>query len=1069
MPPKKQSSRNAPAAAAAPAVERAATFREQVLTSLDKAHRTTGNIAAVKKMLVSHCRERLDEVASVIAEITRAVFAQATALAPEALRRHNNFLRETCDEIRTVLGGCDETSCAALEEVVAFGHAQEKAVRYAAASSCAVLLKTLNPEVSNDARMALYDNIALLLKYWLFDKCHLVREKAAETITIFRQKDDLHNCDVTPLLLAVSAEDYNPAVRKVTVTMAPDKSTYFFDVARSTRDTSAKVRTAAWEVLSKFKLTHAVEYHAKLIDFLTAKGIPKEQFPADLTARIALGLQDQTVTVRKATKLALTHVWLQRDFHNDVEALLSALPYNSMYSVVVAKELYDHHVLRMHQAAAPASDAAANHEARGFPLNLKSITISGLLLWRMSCVDSVERVADENDHVLLPVKTYAEVLVDVIQTLIDQSGTYAPKVASLSETVDAETAMELLLSLLPVYATAGYLAHTESAVRTQLIRQLSYILRVIPNKDVAAFVADSVAGINALCSRDPTDAREAVSTAIVKLSKFLSFVHQQQVSFDDPVAYAKRDEERRILHNRALARGHLTAEDTARAETMSLDRNFLSRMLKIVHEYLGQSQRGDPIPAVCAQVTELSRSQTDEGVKATAIRCLALQCLINPEMVHTFLPLLLETANDPSASCAACALGAVFDLIGEFGLPFFDVGSKGTHDTAAQAAGATTADARRKQEHAIAQQDSHKVGGQRLIYTLLPYLRSEVASCRMVATAGFCKLLAANRLDDRLVVVALADILVTSAAEPRKYSHVASVVDTFVGSYARSQAGRLFRVAEAGVLAVRILLAMNPTQDQPVTGLLARLIHVTDASLLRSLQELDPEYASRVKQDYAAAAEAEAEKEAEDEDAPTGRATTGKGGLRHAVLGNNRIQRELDANSIHEYILLELLVETSATDEHTIAQSVCLGALRRLLLYRRDPSVTSAILALGDRCLASVKAQENRDALRQYLQEYKRLAEGNAIPMLVEPMCDALRRLVSISYEERVATRDLQLAEMVGRGFVAAAAVADPAAPAARRGGGGTRARQPRAEDPDTFEVDALVQQPRRKTARRET
>jgi condensin complex subunit 3 len=1058
MPPKKNTKKSTTAAAAH--ADRPRTFREIVLESLDKAHRTAGNMAAVKKLLVSHSREgRLDEVASVFAEITRTVFSQAPQLAPDALRRHNLFLKETCDEVRIALGGCDDVSCAGLEEVAAAGHAQDKAVRLAVALSCSVLIKTLNPQISNDARMTLYDKIALLLKHWMFDKCHLIREKAIETITVFRAKDDLSTCDVTPLLLAASAEDTNPSARRAAVACSLDKSAYFFDVSRATRDVSAKVRQAAWESLGRFKLSHAASYHSKYIEFLSLREIPAEQLPGDFTARIGLGLQDDSASVRKAAKLTLTHTWLHREFQNDVESVLALLPYNKKFSPVVAQELYNHRAQRVAEAASSSSSATT----RGFPLKLSPLTVSGLLLWRVSCVDSVECASDETDHILLSVKAYSEVLFDVVQILCDTTGNYRPKIVTMGETADPECVLEILLSLLPVYASAGYLAHTESAVRSQLIKQLSYILRVIPNSDVAAFVSDSVVGINALCARDPTDGREAIATSIAKLSKFLSFVDKQQASFDDPVGYAKRDEERRWNHVRAMHRGHLTPEDEARRDAMDLDKNFLHRMLKIVHEYLSQAQRGDAIPAVCAQVTALSRSQTDDSVRAAAVRCLALQCLINPEMVHTFLPLLMDATSDQSPACAAAAMGAVFDLLCEFGLRFFDIGACGSHD--GPAAAAQGVDGRRKLEQTIAQQDVHKIGGPKLVSLLLPFLRSEVEPCKMVATAGFCKLLAANRLDHPLAVTVLADVLATSASDSRKTSHLAAVVDTFAASYSRSQPARLFRVAEAGVIAFRILLATNPTADALLTSFLSRLVQLTDASLLRSLQELDPEYTTRIQRDYAEAQEQEQQGHDEDGGGPK----TSKGSLRHPAAGNARIQRELDANSVHEYLMLEFLLECCVPNQPPSVQGVCIGVLRRLFLYRRDETVKNIILSLGDRCMEALTLAEHRETLRQCLRDYRRLAEGSnnsgTVSLLGNPLPDMLRPLLLMAFEDRLSSRAVHIAEMTSRGFNAAVIMPPDATTVARVTG--SRSVTQRADE-DPFDTETLAQQPRRKASRRE-
>ncbi|AYU80771.1 Nuclear condensing complex subunits, C-term domain containing protein, putative [Leishmania donovani] len=957
----------------AAAVSSTDTF-EEVGRIFQQVHQSAAHAQKCKKKLISLGQESAPQLCRNVCDVVLLILKQVTQIAPEAMRRHYAFVTELCKAFRESFES-DQLAIELLKSVSAFHNAMDKAVRLAVVSTFEALLKTVDQSNVSEERQDFYQEAAELLKQRVHDKCPQVRAKAVASVAAFQSgKKD---CDVTQQLIALLCCDTNADVRKqILHSIAPRKEFlegYFHGIIRCIRDVVARVRAEAWDVLGRFPWRYITAY-------ADAKGVKMPEL-------LAAGLDDSNASVVIACRAAITNSWVHRDCKDVCEDFMNSiacgyvLPSLSPYERISA-ELLVH-----------ARKRQANTH---FPLKLDDINTAGLLLWKADCRVSCDTEGEDETQLLPPLGQFSAVLQDTVYAYARPDA--EPKTVKFRSVEDADNMLRILLSVFDIYDDNAYLAHADNTTRASLLRLINFILKVVPDEDPSLFVDVAVRALKSLTARTPEEATKTITSALDSLFRSLKLPQRHSLGFDDVEAIGRKSRERQqeLVKRKVLLRtGELAEESyTELKEEMDRDEKFLLRMQLIVLAFLSHSQRGDAIPMFCYHIIQMGRHLDNEKVRVAATKSLCLQCLINPESVHTFMPLILADSQENAGgavgadmSLPIAAIGVIFDLIMEYGLRFFDVAKRPPNEARALYNSESEIEARLQREQELAEEDVHKVGSKRLLSTLQFYLQPGNEAKHIVTSAGFCKLLSCNRLPAEVVphVVAVLLIHYTGAMASKKESITAAYMMDFLGtffrSYAASHPKRQVQVCEGGITAFRVVLERNIAMASRLIEFVARL---TDAYTLTVIRDIDPQAAMRATRDVVDETGGAAEEEVE------AQRKSNRTNATRSSMQSGRLFRELSRHSLHERLSQELLV-VLASSELVESRAACMDALEKCMyFYSLEPQpflLHCAAAALEATRHAAPIVYDRLEAWQTKLRE--RCAAAGAAPQSNGPMSDA--------------------------------------------------------------------------------
>ncbi|KPI87718.1 hypothetical protein ABL78_3191 [Leptomonas seymouri] len=907
-----------------------------------QVHQSGAHAPRCKKELLKLGKSSATQLAQDVSQVILLILRQANQITADAMRRHYAFLVELCKSFREAFDS-DELAIAILKAVAPFHNAMDKAVRLAVVWTFEALLKTVDQTNASEERQDFYQDVAELLKQRVHDKCPQVRAKAVTGVAAFQtgKKD----CDVTQQLISLLCTDTNADVRKqILHAIAPRKEFlegYFHGMVRCTRDVVARVRAEAWDALGRFPWRYLTAY-------ANAKNVK-------LPEMLASGLEDANASAVIACRAALTNSWVRRDFKDDCEEFLNSIACGFVLPSLEPYERISEELLKYAQKR-----KAATH----FALNLTDINTGGLLMWKADCRVSCDTEGEDETQLLPPLAQFSAILQDSVYAYARPEA--EPKTVKFRNVEDADNMLRILLSVFAIYDDNAYLAHADNTTRAALLRLINFILKVVPDEDPSLFVDVAVCALKSLSARTPEEATKTVTSALDSLFRSLKLPQRYALGFDDVEAIGRKSRERQqeLLKRKVLWRSGESSEEhyTELKEEMDRDEKFLLRMQLIVLAFLSHSQRGDTIPMFCYHIIQMGRHLDNEKVRVAATQSLCLQCLINPDSVHTFMPLILadaqENASGSDMGLPIAAIGVIFDLIMEYGLRFFDTAKRLAHTGESVGASAAAVvyntenevEARLNHERELAEEDIHKVGSRRLLITLQSFLQPGNELKHDVTASGLCKLLSCNRLPSDAVPHVISMLLVhyTGALVSKKDNNVkaAYMVDylgTFFRSYAASHPKRQEQLCEGGLTAFRVVLERNTVMAMKLLEFVARLV---DAYTLTLIRDIDPQAAKR------ATREATEEMLGADEDASR---RSSRINATRSSMQSGRLLRELSRYSLHERLSEGLLLEMAHND---LAEScaVCMGGLEKCMYYYSRETqpfllhcITEALAALNER------------------------------------------------------------------------------------------------------------------------
>ncbi|KAG5473917.1 hypothetical protein LSCM1_04553 [Leishmania martiniquensis] len=898
---------------------------EEVGRVFQQVHQSAAHAQRSKKKLIALAQKGTSQLCKDVCTVVLLILKQVAQITPEAMRRHYAFVTELCKAFRESFES-DDLAIELLKTVSAFHNAVDKAVRLAVVSTFEALLRTVDQSNVSEERQDFYQEAAELLKQRVHDKCPQVRAKAVASVAAFQSgKKD---CDVTQQLIALLCCDTNADVRKqILHAIAPRKEFlegYFHGMIRSVRDIVARVRAEAWDALGRFPWRYITAY-------ASAKGVKMPEL-------LAAGLGDSNASVVIACRAALTNCWVHRDCKDMCEDFM-----NSIACGYVLPSLPPYEHISAELLAYAQKRKADTH----FPLKLDDINTGGLFLWKADCRVSCDTEGEDETQLLPPLEQFSAVLQDTVYAYARPDAD--PKTVKFRSVEDADNMLRILLSVFDIYDDNAYLAHADNTTRASLQRLISFILKVVPDEDPSLFVHVAVRALKSLTARTPEEATKVITSALDSLFRSLKLPQRHALGFDDVEAIGRKSRERQqeLVRRKVLCRAGELAEEsyTELKEEMDRDEKFLLRMQLIVLAFLSHSQRGDSIPMFCYHIIQMGRHLDNETVRVAATKSLCLQCLINPESVHTFMPLMLADSQENAVaattgnlradmSLPVAAIGVIFDLIMEYGLRFFDTARRPPTEARALYNAESDIEARLQHEQELAAEDVHKVGSKRLLEALQSYLLPGCEAKHAITVSGFCKLLSCNRLPAEMVpqVVAVLLIHYTGAIASAKESTTAAYMMDYLGtlfrSYAASHPKRQAQLCEGGIAAFRVVLERNIAL---ASRLLEFVVRLTDAYTLTIIRDIDPQAAKRATRDVTGevAGAAEGEEEAQRK--------SNRINATRSSMQSGRLFRELSRYSLHERLSQELLVEL-ASNELAESRAACMDALEKnMYFYSREP------------------------------------------------------------------------------------------------------------------------------------
>ncbi|EAN86998.1 hypothetical protein C3747_13g411 [Trypanosoma cruzi] len=959
---------------------------EDVGRIFQQIHQSAAHFHKCKTSLLKYADKDRTGITDAVSRVALLVLKESPRLAPDSLKRHYGFLTEVCKGFRERFNS-DGIAIALMKTVEPFHNANDKNVRLGVVSVFDALLRTVDQTDTTEERQNFYQNVAEMLKLRAHDKFPAVRERAASAVSCFQSgKKD---CDVTQQLMALLCTDSSADVRRQILRCICARKEflegYFQGMIRCVRDVVSRVRVEAWDALGRFHWKYIAAY-------ATAKNIALPQL-------ILQGLSDTSSSVVIACRAALTNCWLHRDYRDDGEAMLELVldgggglePYEAISTEIL---LY----------------CRKQKNTKTYLVNTESVSAASLLLWKASAKLLADAEGDDETAVLLPLPQFSALLQDTVYAYARPD--VGPKTVKFKNLDEADIILRILLSVFDIYEENGYLAHADNTTRSSLLRIIGFLLKVVPDDDPALFIDVAIRSLKSLTGRTPEEATKTITSSLDSLFRSLKLPQMYALGYDDVEAFGRksRERQRELFRLRMKLRGGETSQEEydRLKEEMDRDEKFLLRMQFIILSFLSHSQRGDNIPTFCSHIIQLGRQQDNEIVKVASTTSLGLQCLVNPDTVHTFMPLILSDANEIVGNSDRCvalaALGVAFDLVMEYGLRFFDCPARDagysshndhtgaaelgaatvTKHTTAMAATAITfsnnnddatttnttttttttttaaaaasgggltasgVEARLQHERALAQEDEHRVGGNNLLNTLRLFLRSHCTERNPMAVVGFCKLLSCNRVPHTQVPEIIADILMHYVAyrQEEKGNACAAYMVDYLNKFLYSFASsHPNRQLAFAQGGMMAFTALLRYNPSVALRLMELITRLSDAYVLVHIREIDPVTAKQV------ARLAEGGNQSTEDSTLTKNSSTRTTATRNSTRSGHLL-RELSRFSLHEYIASELLIEIAQTDSEEVLDA-CLDTLeKRMYFYAKE--VPTWLLFVANRALDTV-------------------------------------------------------------------------------------------------------------------
>eukprot|EP00796_Vickermania_ingenoplastis_P002353 gene2353-1482_t len=911
-----------------------------------------------------------------VAAVVVLILKQVPSLPTDALRRHYAFLEsvaKSCLEETSTLEGFPEKDRVAMETISAvfpYHNANDKAVRLSVVSTIEILFKALDHTNLSDERQDIYQKLAEALKCRVHDRCPQVREHAVAAAAAFQLGK--RDCDVTQQLMALLCTDSSADVRRqILRCVAPKKEFlegYFHGMIRSLCDVVARVRCEAWDALGRFAWRYITAYaSAKNVHFAMC---------------LYRGLSDSSASVVIACKSAMTNSWLHRDCKHNCTDFLSPIISGYPFEMLEPYEVVSDALFKSCKHAHP--------DVR-FNLPLDDVHTTSLLMWKMECKYASERVEDDPDNesagALLPLETFSALLEDVVHSYTD-SETKTPnaetKVAKFRSTDDADNMLRIVLSVFDIYHEDGYLAHADNTARRALLKTIGVLLTLVPDDDPSLFVDVCIRALKSLSARTPEEAGATVTSALDSLFRTLRLPRRYSLGFEDVEAFGRKSRERQqeLIKRKVLMQSGQCSEEEfeeLKAE-VEKDEKFLLRIQFIVWSYLSNSERGEAVPTFCTHVIQLGRHAESDVVQTVATKSLGLLCLVRPETVHTFMPVILaDTAlntRGTEESVAVAAVGVVVDLIMEYGLNFFRVSN--AHPLKEEVCAESLepeqpenpAVVRLARERLLAEEDVHKVGSHHLVHVLLCLLDPINRITSSIMTMGCCKLLSANRLPKEKISIVLALLLLhwtqfqTEAKESRQSAYWVSLLQQFFRSYAASHPRRQTDFVSSGLIAIRLLL-FSGTPPPTTAKLITLLLRTGDAFVLSQIRDIDPSVAQRVREQEALEDELDGGKKSNRSSANLSLRSSAA----RSSMQSGRLVKELGRHSQHERVAVHLLLYLAEDGLPEDSRSLCVDVLeKQMYFYSKEPQPLLHFMA--KKALAHPKNAEVRERLELWLSEF---------------------------------------------------------------------------------------------------
>ncbi|AAZ10345.1 hypothetical protein, conserved [Trypanosoma brucei brucei TREU927] len=981
-----------------------------------RIHKSAAHIPQCRKELLAYFADNQIAVGESVCYVVLLVLKEAPRIPPDALKRQYNFLTDFCKECRERYGS-DQIALTILKTVMGLHNANDKMVRLGVVSLFDALLRTVDSKNDTVARQNLYEDLAEVVKLRLHDKFPAVRERAVSCASYFQIGKK--TCDMTQQLLALLCTDTSADVRRQILLNVRDRTEftngYFSSMIRCLRDAVARVRAAAWDALSRSRW-----------EIVTAcahmRGV-------NLPSLIKEGLADGNKTVANACRAALTDSWLHRDNGDDCEATLQLLMAENCSCIDL--ESVDAFCTEM------LMYCKRHNKAKKYVVDFGCVSAASLLLWKTSARLSADAEGEDEMAVLLPLAQFSTLLKDTINLFAHPDA--EPETVKYKNADEADAMLRCLLSVFEIYQENGFLAHSDNTTRSSLLRNISFLLKIVPDDDPTLFVDIAVRTLKALTERTPEEATKTVTSALSSLFRCLRLPRKYSLGYDDVEAFGQKSRERHQHLMSLLMKNRLGGVEKEEYETlreeMDMDEKFLLRMQHIVFAFLSHSQRGDTIPSFCSHIIQLGRRLDNGPVKIVSTKSLGLQCLVNPDTVHTFMPLIMSDATDVTTEKGDCvslaALGVVFDLVMEYGLRFFDCPTEtrasGTYSnrsrsvageevsyredddatahSPASAGGESALEARLRHEKALSREDEHKVGGGNLLNSLRAFVWTNNAVRSTMAVVGFSKLLSCSRVHPRYVPEIIADLLTHLVAHRKgektnnSSAYMVDYLSKFFQSYASSHDQRQSMFAQGGVLAFVAMLRQHvPT----ASWLIEFVTKLSDALILVQIRNIDPTAARQ-------AARLDDEIAPDDEEkSAMGKISSGRRTSARYSSQNSQLTQMLSKYSLHEFIASELLIEIAQNDsEH--ARDVCMTTLEKCM-YFYTKALPSWLLFC---CTRAIEVVGTDTPVRPRLESWR----DEAVARFAVPISAEAIESLTTRWNETVEKRDQAVVKLLNCGI----------------------------------------------------
>ena len=406
---------------------RQALFYKNIHHILDQVQNSTTNHNSNVKKLVEMAKESMNWLISAICQCCCMV-----AFAYKKLKespRGGNYTEEKFDRFVGFLfllaKEClkvfkdDILSEQIISFLLCYANISNKHLRLAISHQVAELIKGLRKGYATGHRQhqknQLYNLIVETFSYRLFDTFTPIRVKAVYILSLFQstssQTKEKEDDMVNKLLVAVLCEDSSTEVRTYAIRCMHSNSYYFKYFLLCLSDSSELVRKHALDKLGKYNMNDVItmsRYYKCNLLFLFCSVLFPSTGMAQFTdnSSNSLRLFDQVYQVfhsevlcRRVDIMTLKHIlthWLRHCFDSNLTAMLSKLEVFITGSNTV-------NIIHMHKSFSTyAFLLYSAHSAKDtpyFPLELKEISLTNLILWHTSIHCSNLKSTDSTDDI----------------------------------------------------------------------------------------------------------------------------------------------------------------------------------------------------------------------------------------------------------------------------------------------------------------------------------------------------------------------------------------------------------------------------------------------------------------------------------------------------------------------------------------------------------------------------------------------------------------------------------------------------------------------------------------------